>query len=276
MQFSVLMSVYHKDNPQWLKEAVDSVMNNTVKPNEILIGIDGAIPKELEDKLQELSKEYKQIHLVYFKENRGRGAVLFDTLPIVKNPLVAIMDSDDICYSNRFEKQLAIFQKEPNLDVLGGFIEEFDDNIQQNITIRKVPLNQEDIIEFIKFRSPINHVTVMFKKESVLNIGGYSPTMRFAQDYHLWIRAVANKLHIKNISDILVKVRVDFKMFGRRGGYKYFKLNKILQEELLKYKLISYPRYLFNLIARFCAQVILPWQIRRWLYLNILRKQKNV
>ncbi len=275
MDFSVLMSVYHKDNPQWLKEAVDSVMNNTIKPNEILIGIDGPIPKELEDKLKGLSNEYKQIKLVCFKENRGRGAVLFDTLPMVKNPLVAIMDSDDICCYNRFEKQLAIFQQEKDLDILGGFIEEFDDNIK-NIVIRKVPLTQKDIMDFVKFRSPFNHVTVMFKKESVLNIGGYSPTMRFAQDYHLWIRAVANKLTMKNISDILVKVRTDFKMFGRRGGYKYFKLNLILQKELLNYKLISYPRYIYNLSIRFVAQVLLPWQIRRWLYLNVLRKQKNV
>jgi len=276
MDFSVLMSVYYKDNPQWLKEAVDSVMNNTIKPNEILIGIDGPIPKELEEKLKELSAKYKQIQLVCFKENRGRGAILFDTLPMSKFPLVAIMDSDDICYSDRFEKQLALFEQEKDLDILGGFIEEFDEDTKEIVSVRKVPLTQKDIMKFVKFRSPFNHVTVMFKKESILNIGGYSSTMRFAQDYHLWIRAVANKLTVKNISEVLVKVRVDFKMFGRRGGYKYFKLNKILQEELLKYKLISFPRYLYNLAIRFVAQVILPWQIRRWLYLNVLRKQKNV
>lgn len=274
MQFSVLMSVYCKDNPIWLREAVDSVMNNTIKPNEILIGIDGSITEKLTNTLKELVIKYRNIKLVRFEENRGRGAVLADTLPMVKYPLVAIMDSDDICCNNRFEKQLDLFNKNNNLDIVGSYIEEFDGQISKTIAIRKIPLSQKDIINFIKFRSPFNHVTVMFKKESIVNIGGYSSVMRFAQDYHLWIRAVANKLNMINISDILVKVRINSKMFGRRGGYKYFKLNKILQNELLKYKLISYPRFLYNLSVRFIAQVLLPWQIRKWLYLNILRKEK--
>ena len=202
MEFSVLMSVYHKDNPQWLKEAVDSVMNNTVTPKEVLIGIDGPISKELENELQESIKKYSNINLVYFKENRGRGALLHDTLPMTKYPLVAIMDSDDICYPNRFEKQLSVFQQEKDLDILGAFIEEFDEDTKEIVSVRKVPLESNDIKKYIKTRNPINQVTVMFKKESILNIGGYSANMRVREDFLLWVRAIIKNLKIKNIADI--------------------------------------------------------------------------
>lgn len=271
MQFSVLMSVYYKDNPQWLKEAVDSVMNNTIKPNEILIGIDGPIPEELQVKLKELSNEYKQIQLVYFKENRGRGALLHDTLPMTKYPLVAIMDSDDICYNNRFEKQLLVFQQEKDLDILGAFIEEFDEDIKKIVSVRKVPLIDKDIKKFIKTRNPINQVTVMFKREKILGIGGYPSNMRVGEDYLLWVRAIIKDLKIKNLSDILVKVRVNSDMFARRGGYSFYKANKDFLKEMLKMKMINYPCYLFNIYSRFIIQVLMPNKMRELFYKKVLR-----
>lgn len=271
MEFSVLMSVYYKDNPKWFKEAVDSVMNNTVKPNEVLIGVDGPISKELEDKLQELSKEYTQIKLAYFKENRGRGALLHDTLPMTKYPLVAIMDSDDICYSNRFEKQLTIFQQDKELNILGAFIEEFDEDTKEIVSVRKVPLEEDDIKKYIKTRNPINQVTVMFKKESILKLGGYPANMRVGEDYLLWVRAIVNNLKLRNVSDVLVKVRVNSDMFARRGGYSFYKANKDFLKEMLKLKIINYPCYLYNIYTRFVIQVLMPNSMRTLFYKKVLR-----
>ncbi len=271
------MSVYAKDNVLWLKEALNSILNQTYPAAEIILAADGPVSQELEAALKDYASRYPCIKLIYFEQNRGRGAVLHDTVCQASYPLIAIMDSDDIAVSVRLERQAKIFEENEDLDILGGYIEEIDGVSKQTISLRKVPLSQGEIEKFLKFRSPFNHVTVMFKKQSILKIGGYSPLMRFAQDYHLWIRAVANKLNLKNIPEVLVNVRIDPKMFGRRGGYKYFLLNKILQDELLKYRLISLPRYCFNLAVRFCAQVLLPMSVRRWIYLNILRKgEKNV
>ena len=271
MEFSVLMSVYYKDNPQWLKEAVDSVMNNTIKPNEILIGIDGQIPQELEEKLQQLCNEYGQIKLAYFKENRGRGALLHDTLPMTNYPLVAIMDSDDICYSDRFEKQLSVFKQEKDLDILGAFIEEFDEDTKKIVSVRKVPLEEDDIKKYIKTRNPINQVTVMFKKECILKIGGYPSNMRVGEDYLLWVRAIVNNLKLKNLSDVLVKVRINSDMFARRGGYSFYKANKDFLKEMLKLKIINYPFYLYNIYIRFVVQVLMPNSMRTLFYKKFLR-----
>ena len=269
MEFSVLMSVYYKDNPIWLKQAIDSVLSNTIKPNQIVLVVDGSISNELE---QVLTQYQQHLDILRLEKNSGLGIALQQGLLKCKYPLVARMDSDDISLPNRFELQLKEFENNSNLTIVGGYIQEFDSTTNEKKSIRKVPLDDNKIKLFVKTRSPFNHPTVMFKKEDILAVGSYSSTMSFAQDYHLWIRLVKANYQMKNIPEILLNFRTDKNMFARRCGYKYFKLNKILQDELLKYKLINYFEYLFNLSVRFCVQVLMTNSIRQIFYKKILRQ----
>lgn len=270
MPFSVLMSVYHKDNPQWLKEAIESVLNNTVKPNEIVVAVDGPIGNDLKNVLHEYERNIPDFRNVFLPENKGRGEALNKVLPMCKYDLVALMDADDINLPTRFELQLKEFENNPNLTIVGGYIQEFDSQTNEEISIRKVPLEDTQIKRYCKTRSPFNNVTVMFKKEDVLKVGNYQAFYQM-EDYYLWIRLVKANFKMKNFSEILVNVRVDTKMFARRGGYKYFKSNKEVLKQMLKMKVINYPYYLFNVLVRFVTQVLMPNNIRSLFYKKVLR-----
>ena len=267
MGFSVLMSLYYKDNPIWLKQAIDSILSNTVKPNQIVLVVDGPIPDELEQILNEYEKFLDVLRL---EKNSGLGIALQQGLLKCKSQLVARMDSDDISLPNRFELQLKEFEKNPNLTIVGGYIREFDSHNGKAISVRKVPLEDDKIKKYIKTRSPFNHPTVMFKKEDVLKAGNYQ-TFYQMEDYYLWVRLVKANYQMKNIPEVLLEFRTDREMFARRGGYKYFKSNKELLKQMLKMKMINYPYYLFNVTIRFIAQVLMPNKIRTIFYKRILR-----
>ena len=266
MEFSVLMSVYYKDNPKWLKQAIDSVLNNTVKPDQIVLVVDGQIPNELE----QVITEYRGLDILRLEKNSGLGIALQQGLLKCRYPLVARMDSDDISLPIRFELQLKEFENNPDLTIVGGYIQEFDSQTNEKTSIRKVPLEDNEIKQYLKTRSPFNHVTVMFKKEDVLKVGNYQ-TFYQMEDYYLWARLVKANFQTKNIPQLLVNVGVDTNMFARRGSYKYFKSNKEISKQMLKMKIINYPCYLFNITVRFVAQVLMPNKIRSLFYKKVLR-----
>lgn len=269
--FSVLMSVYEKDNPLWLKEAIESIINQTVKPSEIIVAIDGQIPAKILNILKYYESNIKFFKNIYIPKNKGRGCALQQVLPLCSYELIAIMDADDINLPNRFETLLSAFNKYTDLSVVGGYIQEIDCNTKKNIAIRKVPLNDKQIKQFAKTRSPFNHVTVMFKKNDILKAGNYQ-SFYCLEDYYLWIRMIANNFTMINIPQVLVNVRIDKQMFKRRGGYKYFKNNKILSKEMLKLGIINYPFYIFNITIRFIIQVLMPNKLREFFYRGILRR----
>ena len=267
MEFSVLMSVYHKDNPQWLKQAIDSVLNNTIKPNQIVLVVDGQIPNELE----QVIAEYKnKLDILRLEKNSGLGIALQQGILKCKYPLVARMDSDDISLPNRFELQLKEFENNLNLTIVGGYIQEFDSQTNEKTSIRKVPLDDTEIKNYLKTRSPFNHPTVMFKKEDILKAGNYQ-TFYQMEDYYLWARLVKANFQMKNIPEILLNFRTDKNMFARRGSYKYFKSNKEVSKQMLKMKIINYPYYVFNILVRFITQVLMPNKIRSLFYKKVLR-----
>lgn len=266
-QFSVLMSVYAKDNPKWFEEAVLSITNQTASPGQTVIVVDGQITEELE---RILEKYKKQTDVLRLEKNYGLGIALQKGLEICKYPLVARMDSDDISLHDRFEKQLNVFQKNQNLSIVGGYIQEVDCDIKKNIAVRKVPLTDSEIKQYIKTRTPFNHPTVMFKKDAVIKAGNYQD-FYFMEDYYLWVRMVANDFKMANLPEILVNMRVNLNLYSRRGGYKYFKNNHALSKEMLKMGIITYPFYMFNVFVRFFIQVLMPNYLRKFFYKKVLR-----
>lgn len=268
--FSVLMSVYAKDNPYWLAEALDSVLTNTACPAEVVVVQDGPVPQAISRVLAEYIGKYPQIKLVPLPQNMGLGMALQKGLEACSCEWVARMDADDISLPDRFEKQLARLAQEPELAVLGGAIEEVDAESLQPVALRRVPCGDAECKKFLKTRSPFNHVTVMFKKSAVWQAGGYQP-FHLMEDYYLWVRCAAQGLVFGNLADILVRVRVNPSMYGRRGGWQYFKSNKALSAQLRRLGLIGWGTYLFNLSVRFCVQVLMPNQLRKIFYKKALR-----
>jgi glycosyltransferase involved in cell wall biosynthesis len=166
-KFSVLMSLYIKEKAEYFNACMQSIMDQTVLPNEIVIVFDGPISDELKTAVDDYIQRYPQlIRIVNNEVNKGLGLALADGILACSNELIARMDTDDIARADRFEKQLKLFSDDPELDICGSHIIEFEGNINNVLAKRKVPLTHEEIAEYQKQRSAFNHMTVMYKKRS--------------------------------------------------------------------------------------------------------------
>lgn len=269
--FSVLMSIYYKEKPEYLRQCFDSLLNQTVQANEWVIVKDGPLTEELEQVLHEYeNKNPNLIKYVTFEKNQGLGLALRAGVPACSNELIARMDTDDICREDRFEVQLKEFLKDHNLDICGSHIKEFDENPEKCHSIRKVPLNNEEIIQYQRRRSAYNHVTVMFKKNSVLKSGNYedAPLM---EDDMLWTRMILAKCKGKNVDEYLVYVRTGLSMIERRGGWSYFKKYKASRKKVYELGLASYWDYIYTLIVQLIVALV-PTSIRKFVFEKALRE----
>lgn len=203
--------------------------------------------------------------VIYLETNQGHGNARRYSVDNCTNELVALMDADDISYLDRFEKQLEVLKKNSSIDVIGGQITEFIDTPSNIIGIRKVPLEDSNIKEYMKKRCPMNQVSVVFKKSFYKKVGGYIDWF-CEEDYYLWIRMAENNGIFANIKENLVNVRIGDNMSSRRGGMKYFLSEARLQKYMLKKKIISFPRYLYNILIRFGGEVILTNKLRTILF----------
>ena len=270
-KFSVAMCVYGGDNAEHFQTAVESVLNQTIVPNEIVLVVDGPVPEVLDNVIHKY-EELDFFRVIRFAENQGHGNARRAGLLVCANELVALMDADDICMPSRFEKQLEKFLLDNALDIVGGNISEFVGSPENVIAKREVPANDTDIKEYMRERCPMNQMTVMFKKSSVQSVGGYLDWY-CDEDYYLWIRmAMANK-KFANIPEVLVNVRVGEEMYQRRGGLKYFKSEAKLQKYMLDKQMIGIPAYVLNVLKRLIVQVLLPNKIRGWVFQKFARSK---
>ncbi len=206
-KFSVLMSVYYKELPEYLICSLNSVFQQTVPPNEVVIVEDGPLTKQLYEVLDEYAKQYSNLKRIPLSENHGLGYALNVGLLSCTHELVARMDTDDISLPNRFEKQVFFLQLHPMIDIVGSYatkIDECGNNLEEVI---KVPVTHEDIVRLV-WTCPMNHPTVMYRKKAILSVGGYKPDAGPRQDdYDLWFRCAEKGLHFANISEPLLLYR---------------------------------------------------------------------
>lgn len=271
--FSVVMSVYRNDQPKFVQQAIESIYSlQSLKPNEIVIVIDGPVPENL----GKIIRKYEQLDSEIFKtiwlpENKGLGNALRIGVEKAKYGIIARMDSDDISAPDRFEKQLTYLKQHPECDVVGGQITEFIETEDNIIGIRRVATDAQGINMDLKHRCPFNHMTVMMKKTAVMAAGNYQ-TWHYNEDYFLWIRMALNGALFANLPDTLVNVRVGKEMYSRRGGWKYFKSEEGIQRYMTENQLISGGGYLTNTIIRLIVQVLLPNNLRGWVFRKFARK----
>lgn len=269
MKFSVLLSVYSKEQATYLHQSLESIFQQTLLPTEVILIEDGPLTKELNDVIGEYVKKYPELKIISLSENQGLGRALNEGLKYCSYDLVARMDTDDIAKPNRFERQIQIFQERPELDVVGAWIDEFEENVSNVISTRKLPEIHKDICSFAKERNPINHPVVMFRKKIVLAAGGYQHLPLF-EDYYLWIRMLQNGAKFYNVQESLLYFRFSPAMFERRGGMKYIIYECRFQYIIKNLKFISFFQFLKNILARSVMRV-LPNSLRTVLYKRILR-----
>ena len=272
MSFSVLISVYKNDKADDFRIALDSITTNqTLKPTEIVLVTDGPVSDDANSVIADAEKEYPGLYkIIRFEKNLGLGIALQKGLEATSNDIVMRMDSDDIAVPDRFEKQYQFMAEHPNVAVCGGQIDEFIDTVDNIVGKRIVPCSNEEIYRFMKARCAFNHMTVALRRSKILEVGNYQPWF-WNEDYYLWIRLMIAKCEFANLSDTLVNVRVGKDMYARRGGMKYFKSEKDIQNMMLDNGFISYPRYLFNIAVRLGVQIAMPNWLRGFVFQKLFR-----
>ena len=263
------MSVYINSKPDEFLAALNSIINQTIPPNEIILIIDGPISEDLESAIKTIQHN-ESLRIIKIPENKGLGNALRIGVENARYDFFARMDSDDISLPNRFELQLNYFIQHPNTDVLGGQITEFVGTPDHIIGKRMVPLSNEEIYSYMKKRCAMNHPSVMLRKTSVINAGNYQDWF-LNEDYYLWIRMMSNRCKFANLSQVLVNLRVSDGLYERRGGWRYFKSEAGIQVLLHKYHFITWLREVYNISLRFIMQILLPNKVRAFIYQTILR-----
>lgn len=274
-QFSVITSVYKNDKQEFVKVALDSMLvNQSVKPTEIVLVQDGPVPDKLSELLSEYENRYPGVmHIFRLEKNGGLGNALKIGVDNAKYDIIARMDSDDICMSDRFEKQLAYLATHPDCDIVGGQITEFIDKPGNIVGKREVPCDNEGIYQYMRSRCALNHPTVMFKKKSLQDAGNYQDWF-WNEDYYMWIRMMERGCIFANLPDVLVNMRSGIDQYGRRGGKKYFDSEIGIKKLMLKKGMITHKEYIVNYIVRFIIQLMLPSSVRGWVFRTFARKNK--
>jgi glycosyltransferase involved in cell wall biosynthesis len=276
MHFTVALCVYIKDNPKYFKEALESIVNQTKLPSQVVIVVDGEINKLLSDVIEAMKKVFIKLHIdcdiEYLPNNVGHGKARRLSIEKAKYQLIALMDADDISRSYRFQKQLEAFKNNPMLSIVGGQIAEIQHNTKKEIGKRVVPQTDAEIKHYIKSRCPFNQMTVMFKKDAVLEAGNYQDFFH-NEDYYLWIRMYLKGFSFYNLEDVLVDVRVNEEFYARRGGWRYFMSEYKILHIMYKNGIISLPKYLFNVTIRFVLQVVLSDGMRGYIFKKLARKR---
>mgnify|MGYP000748248897 FL=1 len=267
--FSVLLSLYIKEQPSHLRKSLDSLFSQTLLPAEIILVKDGKLTPELNAVVSDYVQHYSILKVITLDMNQGLGKALNEGLKHCSYDLVARMDTDDIAKTNRFEKQLEILKNQPEIDIISSWIDEFEGDITQIISTRKVPEFHGDIYKYAKKRCPINHPAVMFRKSTVLAAGGYKHFPLF-EDYYLWVRMLMNDAKFYNIQESLLYFRTSTDMFKRRGGWNYAINEYKLQKEFKNIGFINNIDFFYNISVRFISR-ILPNRLRTIFYKTMLR-----
>lgn len=218
IQFSVLMSLYTKEQPEFLHQCLESIKAQSLQADEIVIVLDGPITDDLQRALNMWSNELP-LNIYPQEKNQGLGKALNIGLSLCKNEIVFRMDTDDICIKNRFLRQIEYLNKNPDVDILSCNIEEFLLIPKDLKRLRKVPY-RDGISKHIAFKNPINHMGVVYKKSKIISSGGYQH-LESMEDYYLWLRCYKEGLILDNINETLIYARIGNGMLERRKGKNY-------------------------------------------------------
>lgn len=270
--YSVLMSVYKNEKPAELLKSIDSMLEQTIKTNQFVLVADGPLTNELDAIIENYDKKHPGLFcIVKLEENIGLGRALDEGIKYCKNELIARMDADDISLAHRCEKQIRLFEKDHNLDIVGTLIDEFYDEPTNIVSRRVVPTDHEEIVKFMRRRSPFNHPTVMYKKTALINAGGYGK-MRRKQDLDLFSRMLNNNAKTANIGESLLLFRSNESNFKRRKSWSYCKSYIEVQYAIWKRGHCGFLDLLYVCLGQ-TVLFLAPLPILKYISNNFLRKK---
>lgn len=265
------MSVYHKEKPEYLRTAMESIYEQTVPTDDFVLVCDGPLNEALDSVIEEMQQKFgEKLNVVRLDKNGGLGKALNIGIKQCKNELIARMDSDDTSYPDRCERQLKVFAEKPEIVISSGIVEEFSESLEKVDARRVPPETQEEIIEFAKKRNPFNHPCVMYKKSAVEAAGGYKD-FYLLEDYYLWLRMLMKGMKGYNLQEPLLHMRAGSDMYLRRAGWKYAKTQKNLFEFMKKNGFITGSQYMKSVVIR-SGSALAPNWLRKYMFERVLRK----
>ncbi len=257
------MPVYAGDDPKHFDAALQSLFVQTLKADEVVVIQDGPLTPALDGTLATWKQKMPEINHVVLAKNGGLSNALNAGIKAAKHEWLARMDADDICKPHRFKKQIDLISQNPELSILGSWITEFDENMQTEIAVRKLPKTHKEILKYAQWRCPFNHMTVMYRKSVLEKLGNYKNYGAVGDDYELWARFLVNGYKSANIQESLVDARTGVDFFGkRRRGFKYFK-NEVREiNDLYKLGLINPLQYGFHFTMKAVVRFSPPFVVK--------------
>jgi glycosyltransferase involved in cell wall biosynthesis len=270
-EYSVLMSIYHKENPDFFKVSVESMLNQTLKPEQIVIVKDGKLTEALDQIINEYTTAHPNLFtVVSLEKNVGLGLALNEGLKVCRNELVARMDTDDISLLERCELQVKEFIKNEKLCIVGTMIDEFIDDPNTIISSRIVPTTHEEILKFSRRRNPFSHPSVMYRKSKVLEVGGYKDYRR-NQDMELFVTLINKGCISMNIDKSLLLFRANEDHARRRKSWSKCSSNVTILYKFWRKGYSAFNDFLFVLISQIVIFISPVWFVE-WLSKKYLRK----
>lgn len=271
MTFSILMSVYYKELPEYLEESLRSCVEQTLRPNEIVLVKDGPLTAALDEVIASYVSKYPGLFkIVPLSKNGGLGPALAEGVKHCTHELIARMDSDDISLEDRFEKQINFMQLHKDVAILGGGLNEFRETVGDSGITRVPPAEHDDLIKFARRRCPFNHPTVMFRKTYILEAGSYLP-MSHLEDYYLWLRIINKGFRVANLKDVVLYFRTGNDMISRRQGKDYMKREFNFLRTSYREGLLGTYDFYRAVLLRMPARM-LPKKMLTFFYETLLRK----
>lgn len=267
--FTVLMSVYAGEKPSYLRASLASLATQQYPPGQIVLVCDGPLSQELDDVISEFQAALA-LDVVRLPLNVGLAEALNAGLQYSRHEWVARFDTDDICRPERLNVQREFILAHPDVDVFGSSIAEFTDDPQAPYAVREVKCSHFEILRQARSRNPLNHMTVVFRKSVVEDVGGY-PNDYMYEDYALWVRLLTRGIRFGNISEPLVLARAGASMASRRGGWRYLKAELKAQHRFLQTGFIGPTQFVKNVAVR-SALRLAPNSVRVWAYRSVLRR----
>jgi glycosyltransferase involved in cell wall biosynthesis len=268
-QFSVLMPVYAGDDPAHFHAALQSVLQQTRLPDELVVVKDGPLTPALEAVLSELA--HPSIRPVLRPQNGGLTAALNTGIAACKYPWIARMDADDICTPDRFEKQMAFLEANPEVSIVGSWIAEYDANMETVFGQRTVPASHTEIARYAQWRCPFNHMTVIYSKAAVTACGLYDDYGAVGDDYVLWVKLIQKGFITANLQEVLVMARGGQAFFNkRRRGFTYFKHELREINYFYQSGFIHLGQWMGHFVVKAFTRLSPAWVVK-WIY-KLIRK----
>jgi glycosyltransferase involved in cell wall biosynthesis len=267
--YSILTTLYKNDSPEFLKQSIDSMLAQTVLTNDYVIVADGPLTEELDEVLVGYENTHNFFNIVRLSENGGLGVALREGLKYCKNDLVARLDADDLSMPTRCEKQLALFDSDPDLVIVGSDMYEFDSNPDEITDLKHMPSSPEQIYKYGKRRNAFNHSSVMYRKSVIEEHGSYS-TMRRSQDIELFSKILYAGCKCRNINEPLIKFRCGDTRVKRKKKWSNVKSDLRIFKNNYKMGYAGFGDYLYVVITQI-GFFILPTKLAGYLYKKLFR-----